>query len=119
MSEMERLTVFLGYIGFLGITITIIGQFIIVRGHYFNKNCIYFMGIFMELREGKRTGGKFILNLVGKITLLQSFFMILKTRPSALKILVPTGTQQGEWIYPISMLRASNFILIAILFICV
>ena len=119
MLETERLTVLLGYIGFLDITIIIIGQFIIVRGHNFNKNCICFMGIFMELREGKGTGGKFILNLVGKITLLQSFFMILKTRPSALKILVPTGTQQGEWIYPISMLRASNFILIVILIICV
>ena len=119
MSEMERLTVFLGYIGFLGITITIIGQFIFVRGHYFNKNCIYIMAIYMELLEGKGMDGKFILNLVGKITLLQSFFMILKTRPSALKILVPTGTQQGEWIYPISMLSASNFILIVILIICV
>ena len=119
MLEMERLAVLLGYIGFLDITIIIIGQFIIVRGHYFNKNCIYFMAIYMELREEKRMDGKFILNLVGKITLLQSFFMILKTRPSALKILVPTGTQQGEWIYPISMLRASNFILIVILIICV
>ena len=119
MLETERLTVLLGYIGFLDITIIIIGQFIIVRGHYFNKNCIYFMPIYMESREGKRMDGKFILNLVGKITLLQSFFMILKTRPSALKILVPTGTQQGEWIYPISMLRASNFILIVILIICV
>ena len=115
MLEMERLTVLLGYIGFLDITIIIIGQFIIVRGHYFNKNCIYFMGIFMELREGKGTGGKFILNSVGKITLLQSFFMILKTRPSALKILVPTGTQQGEWIYPISKQHASSSILILIL----
>ena len=69
----------------------------------------------MELLEGKGMDGKFILNLVGKITLLQSFFMILKTRPSALKILVPTGTQQGEWIYPISMQHASNSILILIL----
>ena len=112
MLEMERLTVFLGYIGFLGITIIIIGPFIIIRGHYFNENCIYFMGIYMALREGKGMDGKFILNLVGKITLLQSFFMILKTRPSALKILVPTGTQQEEWIYPISRLHASNSILI-------
>ena len=119
MSEMERLTVFLGYIGFLGITITIIGQFIFVRGHYFNKNCIYIMAIYMELLEGKGMDGKFILNLVGKIILPQYFFMILKTRPSALKILVPTGTQQGEWIYPISMLHASNSILILILIICV
>ena len=117
MLEMERLTMLLGYIGFLDITIIIIGQFIIVRGHNFNKNCIYFMGIFMELREGKGTGGKFILNLVGRITLLQSFFMILKTRPSALKILVPTGIQQEEWIYPMSMLHASNSILILILYV--
>ena len=117
MLEMERLAVLLGYIGFLDITIIIIGQFIIVRGHNFNKNCIYFMGIFMELREGKGTGGKFILNLVGRITLLQSFFMILKTRPSALKILVPTGIQQEEWIYPMSMLHASNSILILILYV--
>ena len=117
MSEMERLTVFLGYIGFLGITITIIGQFIIVRGHNFNMNCIYFMPIYMEFREGKGMDGKFILNLDGKIILLQSFFMILKTRPSALKILVPTGTQQEEWIYPMSMLHASNSILILILYV--
>ena len=117
MLEMELWMVFLGYIGFLGITITIIGQFIIVRGHYFNKNCIYIMAIYMELLEGKGMDGKFILNLVGKITLLQSFFMILKTRPSALKILVPTGTQQEEWIYPMSMLHASNSILILILYV--
>ena len=115
MLEMERLAVLLGYIGFLDITIIIIGPFIIIRGHNFNENCIYFMGIYMALQEGKGMDGKFILNLVGKIILLQSCFMILKTRQSALKILVPTGTQQGEWIYPISMLHASNSILILIL----
>ena len=99
MLEMELFLVFLAYIGFLDITTIIISRFIIALGlalyclFVMKKNCIYIMETSTEFLEEKGMVGKFNLNLVGKTTLRQSFFMIPMTRQSALKMLVSTGIQ--------------------------